>query len=276
MYTKKFIILLLLFTACENYKHLYNSEVIKSDAKRIESISYSFDVNDTTTAKKNRHPSAKYEELFDKKGRIYKTLGFDTKGSYEYWVDYKYSKKGTLIKKTCFNKDSSINYFSTYEYDKNTMRQKNYSTQKKEIIELLNEYDKKRNSLEIWQINSGSSVINSIISFDKKGRIIEVKRYKNPNQLFSVTNNTYDINGNLIKKSNQNISKKIIYLNTYNYDTNGNQTSVKNYKIKDNDTTLRFTKEIKNTYNIKQKLIKSTMKTTLKTTTYVNEWSYFH
>jgi len=107
MHTKKFIILLLLFTACKNYKHLYNSEAIKSEARRIESISYSFDVNDTTdTVKKKQYPLAKYEELFDKKGRIYKALGFDSKGNYDYWVDFKYSKKGTLIKKTCFNKDS--------------------------------------------------------------------------------------------------------------------------------------------------------------------------
>ncbi|MEN3322952.1 hypothetical protein VP395_04380 [Mariniflexile soesokkakense] len=273
MHNKKFIILLLLFSACKNYKHFYNPEAIKSDAKRIESISYSFVIDDTTNT---FSPSVKSEELFDKKRRIVKTLIFDTKGNCNLWIDFKYSKKGTLIKKTCFNKDSSINNFSSYEYEKNTMRLKKYTKQKKETTYFLNEYDKKRNSLEIRQIYNDSSVINSIISFDKKGRIIEIKRYKNPNQLSSITNNTYDINGNLIEKSNRNISKKILYLNTYSYDTNDNQISVKSHKIKDNDTTLRFIKEIENTYNKKQKLVKSTMKTTQKATTYVDEWSYFY
>nr|WP_308990549.1 hypothetical protein [Mariniflexile sp. KMM 9835]MDQ8210104.1 hypothetical protein [Mariniflexile sp. KMM 9835] len=274
MYTKKFIILLFLLTACKNHKYLFNSEAIKSDAKKIESISYSVDTNHTTI--KTDSTSIKCEELFDKKGRIHKTLIFDTKGNYDLWIDFKYSKKGTLIKKSCFNNDSTINYFSTYEYGKNTIRQKNYNKEKQEIIERLNKYDKKRNLLEISQISNDSSVITSIIFFDKKGKITKIKKYKNPNQLSSITNNTYDTNGNLIEKLNKNISMKIAYQNIYSYDKNGNQTSIKNYKIKNNDTTLRFIKEIENTYNKKQKLIKSTMKSNQKATTYINEWFYFY
>lgn len=170
------------YTYDDNGNKLTNERYDENDEK-ISKTTYEYDENDNMIA-------AKY---FDKDGE---PTGKST---------YEYDENGNEIAYKSFDKDGKLQYKTVTEYDENDniLSEKEYNSEGQLTSKYVCEYDEDGNMLTRAYYNSdGELSYKYTYEYDEHGYAISVKYYtKYDDSTEKVTfKNTYDDNGNLIKR----------------------------------------------------------------------------
>ena len=175
-----------------------------------------------------------------------------------YWITHNYDKKNRLTNKTFYYKDSSINYSNTYYYNKFNKTDSIKVETKKGINIVRYQFDNNGNITGLTNNNLKRLYNSANLTYDDNNRASGKKFYDENNKLKRSVEYIRYNNGKVKISKVYSSRGSILHETYYEYNKNGDESFRKNYRVRNNDTIIKFIETTKYEYDKYKNKTKST------------------